>query len=78
MHEMPVDIDERRAIWLLVDQMIIPYFVVKRARFHGCILGRNDFGNFTDIARSRASTVALAASRGLSKAFHALERRESQ
>ena len=34
MDKVPVDIDETGAIRLLVHQMVVPDFVVERARFH--------------------------------------------
>ena len=34
MHEMAVDIEQRGAVRLFVDQMVFPDFVVKSARFH--------------------------------------------
>ena len=35
VHQMAVDIDQAGAVRLLVDQMVVPDFVVERARFHG-------------------------------------------
>jgi hypothetical protein len=43
MHQMPVDINERGAVGLLVDQMVVPHFVVESAWFHdsNALLGLN-------------------------------------
>ena len=34
MHQMAVDIEQRGAVRLFVNQMIVPDFVVESARFH--------------------------------------------
>src|SRR4029079_10194746 len=35
VHQMAVNIDQTRPIWLLVNQVVFPDFVVERSRFHG-------------------------------------------
>ena len=46
MHEMAVDIEQARAVRLLVNQMVVPDLVVQRARFtHGCPLSKRVFSS---------------------------------
>lgn len=47
VHQMPVDVDEREAVLVYFDDMIVPDLIVKRSRlrnrrWHGCAFGLGD------------------------------------